>query len=76
MILSTFPLQKEEYDFVMGKAGLYLNRYSFLMVKHLISQVGFNRRLAAFLFKRFPITMLFVPFRFIRAALNKKILQR
>lgn len=75
-ILSTFSLQKEEYDFVSGKAELYLNRYSFLMIKHLITQVGFNLRLAAFLFKRFPITMLFVPFRFIRAALNRKILQR
>ncbi|MFT7355924.1 MAG: succinoglycan biosynthesis protein ExoW [Pseudoalteromonas distincta] len=76
MILSTFPLQKEEYDFVMGKAGLYLNRYSFLMVKHLISQVGFNRRLAKVLLKKFPFSMLSVPFRFIRAALNRKILQR
>ncbi|MFP3363172.1 glycosyltransferase family A protein [Pseudoalteromonas sp. SIMBA_148] len=75
-ILSTFSLQKEEYDFIKEKTELHLNRYSFLMVKHLISQVGFNRRLAAFLFKRFPITMLFVPFRFIRAALNRKILQR
>lgn len=75
-ILSTFSLQKEEYDFVRGKAELYLNRYSFLMIKHLITKVGFNRRLAAFLLKRFPITMLFVPFRFIRAALNRKILQR
>ena len=76
MIMSTFPLKKEEYDFIKEKTKLHLNRYSFLMIKHLIMQVGFNRRLAGFLFKRFPITMLFVPFRFLKAALHRKILQR
>ena len=74
-ILSTFSLQKEEYDYIKQAAEYHLNIYSYLMMKHLITRVGFNRRLAKILLKKFPF-MLSVPFRFIRAALNRKILQR
>lgn len=76
MILSTFHLHKEEYDFIKKKGEEHLNLYSYLMMKHLITRVGFNRRLAKTLLQKFPFSMLSVPLRFIRAALNRKILQR
>lgn len=76
MILSTFSLQKSEHDYIKQAAEYHLNLYSYLMMKHLITRVGFNRRLAKILLKKFPFSMLSVPFRFIRAAVNRKVLQK
>ena len=76
MVLSTFSLQKHEHDFIKEKVAFHLNRYSYLMMKHLITRVGFNRRLAKILLQKFPFSMLSVPFRFIKTALNRKVLQR
>lgn len=76
MIISTFVLHKSDLSFIKKKVELHLNRYAFLMVKHLVSGKGFNRRLATLLLRQCPYSMLSVPFRFIRAAANKNILQK
>ncbi|WP_024599326.1 glycosyltransferase family A protein [Pseudoalteromonas sp. TAE56] len=76
MILSSFPLQKSEYALIKQSADHHLNLYSYLMLKHLITRVGFNRGLAVSILKRFPGAMFLIPFRFIRAYMNRKILEK
>ena len=75
MILYTFTLDDTQSKQICKDRERYFNRYSYLMVKHIIKGIGFDRRLAVELFKRYPLDMLTIPFRFIRASLNKGSLE-
>ncbi len=75
MIDVSFELAKEQVSYIKSQQSLFVWRYSYLMVKHLLLGKGFNKKLFKSILQLSPFTILSLPVRFVIAVFNKKKLQ-